>query len=383
MPIIKWLFIFLLSTSARATEIIENYYDVRAMGMGNAYTGMVSDHTSLFINPAGIDRVQGMHITALNLQLGTDVLDVATFQNALNGNYLTLIQALYGRAAWVGLTDQLAFSMKGFAASAFNFFNMSLDVHNPAYPNINLSATNDYGLAAGGALAIIPKIWRMGLAVKRITRYGGRVPLGPGTVATMSNAYISSLINNFGTGYGLDAGMLLTIPAGVYPTLSLVWHDIGQTKFNSISGSIAPLALDNEAVVGLSAYIDAKALTIKPALDFKHVFQVDYSLAQRIHMGIEFEFPGFAARGGFNQGYWTAGLSLNLSFLKVDLASYGVEMGSYPGQTEDRRYMLNLTMDFSIKSPLGGNEDEMHGGGSGSGKGSGSGSRRWQNFQRR
>ena len=49
------------------------------------------------------------------------------------------------------------------------------------------------------------------------------------------------------------------------------------------------------------------------------------------------------ARAGLNQGYYTLGVGADLGFLRVDAATYGVELGVYPGQLEDRRYILQIS----------------------------------------
>ena len=42
------------------------------------------------------------------------------------------------------------------------------------------------------------------------------------------------------------------------------------------------------------------------------------------------------------------GFGLDLSFIQLDLATYGVELGEYPGQKEDRRYLVQLTMELGF-----------------------------------
>jgi hypothetical protein len=60
-----------------------------------------------------------------------------------------------------------------------------------------------------------------------------------------------------------------------------------------------------------------------------------------------------------------------LGLLKLDLATYGVEMGEYPGQLEDRRYALQLTLELGLDMGLGflGSSGSGAGGGRGGGGG--------------
>jgi len=65
-------------------------------------------------------------------------------------------------------------------------------------------------------------------------------------------------------------------------------------------------------------------------------------------MGIEFSWPVLDVRGGFHQGYYSLGAGFDLWLMRVDAATYGVELGAYPGQLEDRRYMMQVTFEFGI-----------------------------------
>ena len=50
--------------------------------------------------------------------------------------------------------------------------------------------------------------------------------------------------------------------------------------------------------------------------------------------------------------------------MKIDAATWGVELGEAPGQIEDRRYMVQLTLELGFDPGF-----RITGGGSGSGRG--------------
>jgi hypothetical protein len=39
---------------------------------------------------------------------------------------------------------------------------------------------------------------------------------------------------------------------------------------------------------------------------------------------------------------------MDMGLLKFDLATYGVELGEYPGQKEDRRWLFEMTMELGF-----------------------------------
>lgn len=66
------------------------------------------------------------------------------------------------------------------------------------------------------------------------------------------------------------------------------------------------------------------------------------SFYRTLHFGTEAAWSVFRLRGGINQGYFTAGLGIDLAFFQLNLATYGEELGLNPGVLEDRRYALQL-----------------------------------------
>ncbi len=343
-------FIFSIPNFSIATELFENWTSTRALGMGNAFSAVVDDQHALWYNPAALDKIHGLHLTLIDLGIGTDAQNAyQTYNDATGSNYATMIRNFFGKQVWVGVSDSLGFAMHDFAIAAYDYLNLSFNLHNPAYANLNFNITNDVGFLAGTALSLVPgDSMRVGFTMKRITRYGARLPFGPSTLATLSNTQLTQLAGNYGTGYGFDAGMLLELPIGVHPTLSAVWHDVGQTQFTPVAGTVKPPPMDNEAVLGYSMMFDAYVFKFIPAVDFKHANMQEEALGKRLHFGAEFQFPGLSLRGGANQGYYTAGVGLDLKYMKIDAATYGVELNTYPGQLEDRRYMVNITIDLNF-----------------------------------
>jgi hypothetical protein len=66
------------------------------------------------------------------------------------------------------------------------------------------------------------------------------------------------------------------------------------------------------------------------------------SFYRTLHMGAEAVWKLFHFRTGLNQGYVTGGFGLDLKVLKINLATYGEELGLNPGVFQDRRYALDL-----------------------------------------
>ncbi|CAM6001623.1 unnamed protein product [Sphagnum balticum] len=265
--------------------------------MGDAFSAVVDDASAVFYNPAALDKIRGFHVTLVGLDGGADTT-----------NFYSIYQNLTGRRR--------------------------LCLTQPAYPSLSVNAAEDYGASAGGAFGLFPgDTVRLGFAAKRITRYGGSIDLGAASLASLSNSQINNLLNNYGTGYGFDAGALFEIPTSGTPTFSLVWHDIGQTAFTMQGGSTPLQPIDNNAVAGFSMLFAGGGFGVRPAIDITHLNLANEDIGKKIQAGIEITMPLLSLRGGFNQGYYTAGAGVDFKYLRIDAATYGEELDTYPGAT--------------------------------------------------
>jgi hypothetical protein len=147
--------------------------------------------------------------------------------------------------------------------------------------------------------------------------------------------------------------LAFSIPSPVKPTVSFTVRDIGNTSFHMYKGLHTPPTDKQEMIGAFSLEVDAPLIKVTPVIEARYLTDTDMNLGKKINAGVEVQLPALALRGGFHQGYWTAGLGMNLGIIMLDVASYGVEMGEYPGQKEDRRYVLELTVDFGYDPSSG------------------------------
>lgn len=355
-------------------QVFDNFHSIRAMGMGNAYSAVVSDSDALFYNPAGIARISGFNWLIADPWVGLSGVealeDVQDIQSS--DTFADSVRELYGDRVWMGFGAKSTFGIPYFAVGVYDHLNASLDINNPVYPNLDIAAVNDFGYVMGLGIPVLP-VFELGLVLKYIQRTGSRVPFGPSFVSSLDPDLIRSNVERKGTGYGLDLGANFRIPGPLSVVLSGVWKNVGELSFRPDSGE-APPSEPNEMNVGAAIELDVPLLEVRPTVEFKHLNRNDIQLGKKVHMGLEISLPLIDVRGGFHQGYYTAGAGLNLGILRVDVATWGVEMGDYPGQKEDRRYALQATIELGFDPNL-----SFLGGGSG---GSGGGSSAQSPFRR-
>ncbi len=354
VSLIKYLFVVLLMGSQAfanpSLPLHETYTSVRALGMGNAYTAIVDDGDSLFYNPAGLNRVSGVNWTIIDPRVGTDDVNIMqTINNFKSSSNLTgAIQSQYGKSEWANAGAKSIFTFPHFGAGLFGNSDTLLSVSNPPYPQLNLQSYTDYGGVVGFGFEPVPSFVKFGMDTKYMIRTGTESIFTADQLATLSSTQISDALKSTGTGYAVDTGLLVTLPSPIRPTLSFVWKNMGCTAFTKTAGPNAPPRIQDEMIIGGALEITAPLISISPTIDYKYLNRGDIQFGKKISLGVEVSLPLLNLRAGFNQGYYTGGVGIDLGIIKVDAASYAEELGEFPGQIEDRRYVVQATFEIGF-----------------------------------
>jgi hypothetical protein len=372
--------LLLCSFSARAIEISAMHSNARALGMGDAYTSLADDSSSLFYNPAGLARVHGLNWKVLDIRAGASGLSAYTKIKNLNssgsgGGFASEIDSLYGEHVYTGIGAETAFTAPMFGFAVYDHADALVRVDNPVYPQVYTSIVNDYGYVAGMGAPLAPFL-HAGLDFRYVKRTGARVPFGAAFLADLNPSTILDNVRGWGKGYGVDAGMNIILPAPFFSAnFSAVWRNIGQMTFRSDDPNANIPTEDNDITLGMSLKFDTHIVSIAPAVDFRYLNSPHYQLTRKINFGVEIGLPVIDIRAGFREGYYTYGVGANLGLFRVDAATYGVELGAYPGQIEDRRYVVEFTMELGVGDFSADGSSSKKSGGAGGASGSGSSSR--------
>lgn len=319
---------------------------VRGMGMGGAYVSVVNDADALLYNPASLARISGMNWRIIDLGFGVSNLQtVQNISQIQGGDLSSILDELYGKPTWIGVEGSSTFTAPYFGFGVYNHLNLRLNVSNPAYPNLKLDYINDLGYSVGFAFPVIPKFFYGGFTVRKVTRVGASAELS-GTEVNDSAA-INNSIDNTGNGFGFDLGFNLTPPIpGISPVFSFVWRDVGNTVFTGDDLTKLPPEQQGDMIVGASLNISTPIVDFTPAVEVSGLTDNTTQIGKKLKVGAEFDFPLVSVRGGFHQGYYTLGTSFSMGVVQFDFATYGVELGTAPGQQEDRRYVLQMVIEI-------------------------------------
>lgn len=342
----------LYSPHAGAAEINNNWFSTRALGMGNAYTAVVNGPDAIFYNPAALGFNTGVNFTVFDVHGGLNgqqALDNVELIRDLPDDIPGTMKKLYGKRIWAGGGGKSAVTLPFFGIAGFFNTATSFSATNPPNPSAEPNLVFDYGVALGAAVPVVPGIANIGVTLKRINRTGTTDSISAGKLATMTPEQLTEEFKRRGTGYGLDLGGMLKAPGPISPSLSFVYRDFGYTTFSHEEGAGAPSRIEPEMVLGGALEISAPLLKMTPAFDLRYLNRSDYQFGKKLNLGLEVSLPLIDVRAGLHQGYYSAGVGVNLALLHVDVATWGAEMGEYPGQLEDRRYMVQLTFDLGFE----------------------------------
>lgn len=343
--------LILIGSLARAEEIVEENISVNALGMGNAYLAHSRGHDAIFYNPAGLARLSGIEWRLMGMNVGLNGVDsYDEYKDIIDNSddLPSVLNSLYGKPVWARTDLQTSISIGSLIFGAYARANAGFTLLNPALPNLDSNYFADYVFFGGWGLELIPSLLDVGVVGKRVRRMAGGVAVGASSLAYMDSAVIEEQLERHGTGYGVDVGAKLKFPSPWNPSLNFAWQDVGDTSYTREANVPPPPASKNRMHVGIGMERDFTAFVIRPALDYRYLNSSDISPGKQLHAGVEVELPIVSLRGGFNQGYYTAGVSFDFWILRFDAATYGVELGEYAGQHEDRRYVLQISTDFSF-----------------------------------
>ncbi len=330
----------------------ETARSIRSLGMGGVYIPIVKDTDALFYNPAALGRLDGMDIQLINVGLGANITDPEKISalTEIDPSDPTTFNALFGEKYWFGGAGKVAVAVPYFGVGYFTDYSVELELHNPAFPEFQTYFLNDSGFVVGGAVAILPNTY-LGMNFKKIVRWGGTVQdlgldaiVGGGT----SMEAIGNSFDSKGTGYGLDLALTTELPFPLKPTFAIVWQNVGDVAFTKTAGTEAPPHIHQNLSIGAGMDLDLPGLDIAVGAEARHLTDYDVQLGKKLHIGAEISLPILDFRAGYSQGYLSYGVGVNLLVFRLDAVSYTEELGVYPGQTADNRYLIGLSIDLSF-----------------------------------
>jgi hypothetical protein len=360
--IVILILLYFISSIAEAQEIIEFYNNARYLGMGDTMIAVANDETALAANPAALGRVRDFYGTFLDpefeLNKGAEEIYRAKAYTehfrpqAIVPTVTNLPETYYSARTQF---------MPSFVARNFGIgllYKQQIHAESDAAGTaVDTFYREDVALLLGYNLRLWGGRIKIGFTGKVISRIEMKEPaLDPTIDLSISGLGGTGQVKE-GTAVGIDAGLILTAPWKMLPTITAVVRDVGATKFDKAnnvrlsSATSNPDQVNQDIDVGVSiSPIHKNKLRSVWALEYRGLVSgaSETDKAKLMHAGVELNYSDlFFLRFGYNQRYWTGGLELATEKFQFQLATYGEEIG-ISGSTErqDRRYVAKFAFRF-------------------------------------
>jgi len=350
------LFVFGTGYDIMAKQYPRLYRGVRPLGMGDAFTAVADDENALFYNPAGLSKISSFQLGILNPLIEVSEKSIDLVQDTQDadlddtGEVADLLEEYVGehQHARIGLFPHVGFNVAGAGViiGGIGQGRVDADIRNPVWPEAHVDMILDYGALGGFGLELPLTGLHAGASLKFLQR------------ESLSQIYTATDIADpdfgdrleddlySGSGFSADLGVIYELGfVPVFDTnVALVVQNIPEMDMGDAKD------VKTQANLGLSIEKSFSAFGLVGALDYKDLtgaIEEDDDISKRIHLGAELRFLKFlAVRAGLNQGYLSAGATLDLWVLRFDFATYSEEVGAYAGQREDRRYVAQITLGW-------------------------------------
>ena len=359
----------------------------RAAALGGTHAALADDITALFANPAGF-RSAGPELAISEVTIGLagpvfSIADLIVQAVSYGTPPLELIQRrevqklLNGMHTAATLNGPLSFGYvgDGLGFGIFNSTGLQLETLG-ALPMVTAALREDLVFAAGYSFGIpLPEVLAstldLGFLLKASLR--GTIRLKESIIEMISLFEAPSVDILYGQPFqmdvriGLDAGILYSFNKLI--SLGVVGRNLyapsiqnSYSTLQSFFDGAAPVMADFLAPIDLSVGLlfspnlgplEPYVGGLKIALDYADIldFLTHPSTATNpvLHASLGAEIvllDILSLRGGFGQGYFSAGLGLDLSIFRLSLSMFGSELSSEPGLRPVYNLILGLEFRY-------------------------------------
>lgn len=358
--VITLILLFCTQAFSQFNERREFYKGARYQAMGGAMVAVANDESAILANPAGLGRLRDVYGTMLDPELEINARGILAYNKKAYTEPLSLKSITRTMLSDVGnIFTSRQQIMPSFVAKNFGIALLAkkdLQVRANSATSVDAYYREDIGALLGYNMRLFDGRIKLGVTGKFITRVEvDQMAIDPTTQSMNIKSLATAGLARAGTGFGFDAGLLMTAPWTWLPTLGAVYRDVGGMSFSQdtmklLDGTADPASVEGDIDVGLSLFpILSNKSRSTFALEYRGLLtQSDQpDKAKLMYFGYEYNYSDyFFLRAGYHQRYWTAGAELSSEVFQFQLSTYGEEVGTSTNSKEDRRWIMKFVYRF-------------------------------------
>ena len=342
------LLVLVLATTSFGQELPHNFSGTRPLGMGGAFTAVADDSNAIFYNPAGLTQLEDWRLefplivdtSKSNIDIADEAQDVDFDSTVATTDFL---RKHLGETGHLRVGFMPSFAKKNLAVALPAQGKATYRFDNPAFPQTKVTADATGAAQIGLAHAFWADKLSLGVGLKYVVANSlDQTYTAQQIAASDFDQRLEDDIQE-GSGFGADLGALYTLPFPIKTTLGLSVLNVGGIDLGD-AGEI-----DQQVNVGAAmshSFEQLPWLKLTGALDVVDIFKqtgADDDIYKRLHMGAEARMSVLSLRAGLYQGYSSFGAGLDFKYFRLEYANYAEEVGSFAGDSADRRHVIQLT----------------------------------------
>lgn len=377
MKKLKLIFILLLCFAQSANgEFMYLARSPQALMMGDAFTAVADDAYTLFYNPAAMGRHSGVSFYVINPSFKlTNPIDVKLSLSGIDTSMNTerfenfpsdpalITERILGYPLYLSAGATPTIKMQNFAMTFFGLSKMSFSLENAIHPTLELDYKTDTGFIMGYGIPLVGRKGKgkttsgnttsLGVAVKRIKRTGLENSFdlfGTRLLEIINNTSNAQDIRRQlgyakGSGWGFDTGLDSTTTWG-NSKLSFATSllDIGGTRFKKEEGDAEVPVQDMSLNFGTALTQDWGLVGYTLAMDYHNAIDYNSAFASKLHLGVKLDLPVIDVFLGWNGGYTSMGIGVDVMFMRLMVGLYGVELSPKFAERQDKRAVISLEL---------------------------------------
>ena len=348
---------FWTSSAAAQDQMYRLYRAAPYLGRGDTGVAIADDQEAIYYNPAGLALGKGLYkktvLLSPQVDVSTATKDLAKQISSKSADAVDTVSDHVGKPNHLGVQNLTALVMRRAAISALVSGQADLLAYKSKDQGglevVDANAVENLALGFSLADSFFQERLFLGITAKYLQRSRGEIEASAAEAQQVQEKLKDQA--NFlgvGTGGGADLGAMWKFGGRMQASVGAVVHDVGGTHVTPQQPTNLDLSVKQLVDIGIALEPATKSSRLKLLADYDDVLgAVVKDPFKRTHFGAEIGlFNMFGASGGLSQGYPTAGIFIDLYFLRLDLATYTVEDGSRAGTRPDPRYAIRITAGF-------------------------------------